>query len=275
MPARASPRRSGISLTYRIERHEQGHRDRGREGLPRERPAGLDHVGAEQHHRPEAQRDRDLAEPPIDELERRRGVADRHDEPDDADDEQRGRAPGREQHEPDHPGQDVEHRGQSGHLAQRHEAVLDDPRAAAELGRRDVRVVGALDGVEDVVRDVQPELDERGADHGQRRSDQVERAVAGRDQDAQQDRDDRRGQERQAGRAQGQEAERELRLDRRAALRGQRIEVLARLGQRPLRVLEERHLGLVPAPRAAGGQDDRRAPAGVAVPHTVTWRRSS
>ena len=64
-------------------------------------------------------------------------------------------------------GQDVEQRASPGHLAQRHEPVLDDPRAAAELGRGDVRVVGALDGVEDVVRDVEPELDERRADDRQ------------------------------------------------------------------------------------------------------------
>ena len=76
-------------------------------------------------------------------------------------DEQRRRAAEREQHEPDDGGGDVEGRRQPGHLPERHEAVLDDPRAAAELGRRDVRVVGALDRVEDVVRDVQPELDER------------------------------------------------------------------------------------------------------------------
>ena len=65
------------------------------------------------------------------------------------------------------PASDVEHRREAGHLAERHEAVLDDPRAAAELGRGDVGVVGALGGVEDVVRDVQPELDERRADDGQ------------------------------------------------------------------------------------------------------------
>ena len=80
------------------------------------------------------------------------------------------------------------------------------------------------------------------------------------------DRHDRRGQERQAGRAQGQQAERELRLDRRAALRRQRVEVLARLAGRALGVLEERDLGLVPAPgpatrrrRPSPGIDGRRA----------------
>ena len=113
---------------------------------------------------------------------------------------------------------------------------------------RHVRVVGALDRIEHVVRDVQPELDERRADDGERRRHEIERAVARGDEDAEDDRDDRRGQERQAGRAQGQEPERQLRLDRRAALRGQRVEVLARLRQRALRVLEERDLGLVPAP---------------------------
>ena len=43
------------------------------------------------------------------------------------------------------PAGDVEDGRERRHLAQRHEPVLDDPRAAAELGRRDVRVVGALD----------------------------------------------------------------------------------------------------------------------------------
>ena len=94
---------------------------------------------------------------------------------------------------------------------------------------RDVGVVGALDGVEDVVRDVEPELDERGADDRQQRGDEVERAVRRGDQDAQRDRDDRRGEERQPGRPQRQEPERQPRLDRRPALGRQRIEVLARL----------------------------------------------
>ena len=90
---------------------------------------------------------------------------------------------------PSSAGDDVEHRRQRGHLAERHEPVLDDPRAAAELRRRDVRVVGALDRVEDVVGDVQPELDERRTDR--RSATAVTRsnaAVARRDQDAEEDR---------------------------------------------------------------------------------------
>ena len=121
-----------------------------------------------------------------------------------------------------------------------------------ELGRRDVRVVGAGHRVEDVVRDVEPELDEARADDRQQRRDQVERAVRRGDQDAEQDRHERRRQERQPGRPQGQEPEGQLRLDRRAALDRQRVEVLARLPDRALGVLEEGNLGLVPAPRAFG-----------------------
>ena len=49
----------------------------------------------------------------------------------------------------------VEDGRQGRHLTERHEPVLDDPRAATELGRRDVRVVGALDGVEHVVGHVE------------------------------------------------------------------------------------------------------------------------
>ena len=93
--------------------------------------------------------------------------------------------------------------------------------------------------------------------------------------DAEHDRDDRRRQERQAGRAQGQPAERQARLDRRAALRRERVEVAPRLADRPLRVLEERDLGLVPAPRRWPGSEStapRRSPR---RPQTVTWRRSS
>ncbi len=59
--------------------------------------------------------------------------------------------------------------------------------------------------VEDVVRDVEPELDERRADDRQQRRDQVERAVRSRRSDAEHDRHDRRGEERQAGRPQRQE----------------------------------------------------------------------
>ena len=88
----------------------------------------------------------------------------------------------------------------------------------------------------------------------------VERAVAGGDEDAQDDRDDRRGEERQPGRAQGQEPERQLRLDRRAALHRHGIEVAARLADRTLRVFEERDLGLVPAPGAGGAVRVRASP---------------
>ena len=186
LPARASPRRSGISLTYRISATSSATGIDATNGSQRQRAAGLDDVRPEQHERPEAERDRDLAEPAIDELERRRRVAEADDEPDDADDEQRRRAVGREQDEPDQPGQDVEHGRERRHLAQAHEPVLDDARAAAELGRRDVRVVGALDGVEDVVGDVQPELDEARPDDREQRRDQVERAVARGDEDAEQ-----------------------------------------------------------------------------------------
>ncbi len=241
---------------------EQGDRDRRHERLPCERPAGLDDVGTQQHEWPEADRDGDLAESAIDELERRRRIAEAHDEPDDADDQQRGRPMGRQQDEPDDPGQDVEHGRQRRHLAQADEPVLDDPRTATELCRRDVRIVGALDGIEDVVGDVEPELDEGRPDDGQHGRDEVERAVAGGDEDAQDDRDDRRGEERQAGRPQGQEPERQLRLDRRAALRRQGVEVAARLADGPLRVLEERDLGLVPAPGSAAGHREEIADRG-------------
>ena len=128
-----------------------------------------------------------------------------------ADDEQRGRPVGRQQDQPDRPGGEVADGRERRHPAEAHEPVLDDPRAAAELGRRDVRVVGARTGVEDVVGDVEPELDERRADDRQQRGDEVERPVRRGDQDAQDDRHDRRGEERQAGGAQRQEPERELR----------------------------------------------------------------
>ena len=90
------------------------------------------------------------------------------------------------------------------------------------------------------------------------------------------DRHQRRGEERQPGAAQGQEAERQARLDRRAALRRQRVEVLARLADRPLRVLEERDLGLVPAPgRVATDRDgSRRATAPAPRPSRGAARRS-
>ena len=105
--------------------------------------------------------------------------------------------------------------------------------------------------VEDVVGGVEPELDEARADDRQERRDRVEEAVRRGDQDAQRDRHDRRGQERQPRRPQGQEPERQPRLDRCPALRRQRIEVGARLPDRPLRILEEGDLGLVPAPGCA------------------------
>ena len=71
---------------------------------------------------------------------------------------------------------------------------------------RDVRVVGALGRVEDVVGDVEPELDEGRAEDRQERGDRVEEVVARGDGDADDDRDDRRGEEREAGRAQGEPA---------------------------------------------------------------------
>ena len=174
-------------------------------------------------------------------------------------------------------GQDVEHRRERRHLAQRHEAVLDDPRAAAELGRRDVGVVGALDGIEDVVGDVEPELDERRADDRQRprprRSNDPWRAAIRMPSD---DRHDRRGQERQAGRAQGQEPERQLRLDRRPALGRQRIEVPARLAGATAPSIRRTGPRPRPSPRRCGRQGDRRRRRRpVARPQTVTWRRSS
>ena len=61
-------------------------------------------------------------------------------------------------------------------------------------------------------------------------------------------------EERQARRAQDERPERQPRLDWRTSLGGQRIEVAPRLADRALRVLEERDLGLVPAPRLLGSQ---------------------
>ena len=53
-------------------------------------------------------------------------------------------------------------------------------------GRRDVRVVGALGRVEDVVGDVEAELDEARADDRQDRREQVERSGDRGDRDAEQ-----------------------------------------------------------------------------------------
>ena len=102
---------------------------------------------------------------------------------------------------------------------------------------------------------------------GEQRRDEVERAVRRGDQDAQDDRHDRRGQERQARGAQRQEPERQPRADRRPALGRERVEVLARLPDRALRVLEERDLALVPAPGAVRGQRDAAVERGRAAPH--------
>ena len=141
-------------------------------------------------------------------------------------------------------------------------------RDPGELRRRDVRVVGAGHRVEDVVGGIETKSDEARADDRQQRGDRVEEAVRRGDQDAQRDRYDRRRQERQARRPQGQEPERQLGLDRRPALHRQRIEVGARLPDGALRILEEGDLRLIPAPgRAAhdgdGGAADRgRAPDG-------------
>ena len=144
---------------------------------------------------------------------------------------------------------------------------------------RDVRVVGALGGVEDVVGDVEPELDERRAEDRQERGDGVEEVVARGDGDADDDRDDRRGQEGKARRAEGQPAAREAWLDGGAALGGEGVEVAAGLADRALRVLEERRLLLVPAPGSLAREREARsrpsADGRQTVPQTVTWRRSS
>ena len=141
-------------------------------------------------------------------------------------------------------------------------------RERRELGRRHIRVVGTGHRVEHVVRDVEPELDEARTDDRQDRRDEVERAMRRRDQDAEQDRHEGRGQERQPSGPQGQEPERQLRLDRRAALHRERVEVLARLPDRALGVLEEGNLGFIPAPGGSAGGYVRTAT--VAGPQTVT-----
>ena len=122
------------------------------------------------------------------------------------------------------------------------------------LRRRDVGVVGALGRVEDVVAHVDRELDEACPDDREDRGEEVEGAVARGDHDAEHDRHDRRAQERQAGRAQDEERQRQARFHGRATLARQRVEVAARLAGGPLGVLEERDLGLVPAPRRRRGQ---------------------
>ena len=75
------------------------------------------------------------------------------------------------------------------------------------------------------------------------------------------DRDDRRGQERQAGRPQRQEAERQARLDRRPTLRGQRIEVVARLRRPTARSTRRRGPRPRPSPRPSGPRTADRRPA--------------
>ena len=88
---------------------------------------------------------------------------------------------------------------QQRHAAHAEQAVLQHPRAAAEHGRRGVGVVGALDGVEDVVGHVQAHLHQARGDDGDQRGRRVEEAGPGGDGDPQQDGGEGGGQERRPG----------------------------------------------------------------------------
>src|SRR5204863_901630 len=58
----------GDLVDIQDQRDEQSDRKRRDEWLPRQRAAGLDHVTAEQHERPEPDRHRDRAETALDEF---------------------------------------------------------------------------------------------------------------------------------------------------------------------------------------------------------------
>ena len=173
----------------------------------------LHDVRAQHHERPEAERHRELAQPAIDQLQRRRGVASADEEADDPDHQQRRRAVGRSRTSPTTPAA-RRRSSRARHLAQAHEAVLDHPRAARELRGRDVRVVGARIVSKTSFATFRPRWTKQApmiVSSAATRSNRRDAAI----EDAQRDRHERRGQERQAGRAQRQETEREPRLDRR------------------------------------------------------------
>ena len=123
---------------------------------------------------------------------------------------------------------------------------MDHARASAELGRGGVRRIRAAHRVEHVVRDVQPEVDAHRSDQREERGPPHEGAVERGDRDAEEHGDGRRRQERQPRRAEEQPAAIELRLDRAALTFSQSLQVVERLRDAHLRVLEERHLLLVP-----------------------------
>ena len=220
MPARASPRRSGISLTYRISATSRAIGMRRDERLPGQRAAGLHDVRAQQHQRSETDRDGDLAEAAIDELQRRRGVAEADDEPDHADDQQRRRAVGREQDQPDDAGE------------RRRRGSRSSPSGAGDTSpywmTREpplnwVGVTLASSAPWTVSKTSLATLSPSWTNDAPR----IVRTAANRSKDpwlaaigdAEDDRDDRRGQERQAGRRAGSaNRERQAGLDRRPAL---------------------------------------------------------
>ena len=135
--------------------------------------------------------------------------------------------------------------------------------------------------VEDVVGDVEPELDEARADDGQHARRPGRRSRGSRRSGCRA----RPGRSSPSGTAGG--SSRRVRkpndrrgLDRRPALGRERVEVASRLADGPLRVLEERHLGLVPAPGAMrparqrpSGADRRRAPDRHVAPLVVAVAR--
>ena len=128
----------------------------------------------------------------------------------------------------------------------------------------DVGGVGAVGVVEEVVGHVEAEMHGHGGHERQHEPQRVEGVVAGRNDPAEADGDERGGQEGQAG------GEEDGPQPAQPGPRPQLVEVVAPGRHAALGVLEERGVGLVPAARPPHGDTAARSPVGVAGPHRFT-----
>ena len=232
------------------QRHEQRHRHGSERRFPAEGAAGLDSIGPEQHHRPESDRGGDLAEAAIDELDRRHRVEDADEEADRGDGHEGRRASHRQERKTEQRRHAVARGREQAHVPHGEQTVLDDPAAAAELRGSGVGVIGALESVEDVVRDVEAEVDEGGGHDRYRGGREVEEARSGGDGDPQQHRRESRRQERQSSGPEEEPAGRELWAHGAATFRGELRVVGAGPGQAGFVGHRQGQACLVPGPRA-------------------------
>ena len=219
----------------------------------------MDGEGSQEHHRPKADGRGDLPHPAIHELDRRHGVAKAYEQAQGVDRHQGGRASHDQQGEPQRGRDPVAAGRQERHLADRYQCVLQDSRPAAELGRRGVGIVGALERVEDVVRHVQAEVDGAGSHEGDQRRHGVEEAGSRGHGESEKDRSERGAQERCACGAEEQQRRRQARANRHASGRGQGLEVPPGLRQTALVGRRQGQVALIPCPGAC--RRDNESPA--------------